>query len=182
MARKKKRLSVYTPLIKGRKSRVLEYMTDYVQRGLSVQQIAVKYGVSENVLEKHRGKGKWVLARQLYMEDNGLTMQDLLVIARNDERAESWKKYGEIVMMAMDKAYKELSSRDARLDEVARTLSTLGNSLDRAFKGERLERGQATEIQKVKETGKKVVVPKLLNIMLEEGKGEVTKEEGENGR
>jgi predicted DNA-binding protein YlxM (UPF0122 family) len=164
----KKKLRVYEPAQVKRRRKVIEYMEDYVQKGLSINQIADKYGITTNVLELHRAKGKWVLQRQLYMENHGLTMIDLMVIARNDERGEMWKKYGEVVMGMMNRVGKELEDKQVTTHDAVQSMETLGRALERAFKGERLEKGQATSIEKQRVGEDHKEAPKLLNIMIDD--------------
>ncbi len=168
MARKPK---VYT-------KEAAQYSSDFIERGLSIKEIAAKYGKSEATIQQYSSLYKWRKAREKYMRNVNVSMSDIALNIRNNERAVVWKRVA-------DKAQEAIEHLDMYTDDQAKLATALQNGvklaqiLKMAFEGERIEEGQPIILRK--EIGSESsTAPRLSSFFLIESGSEDNKELPEN--
>lgn len=118
-----------------------QYSADFIERGLSIKEIAAKYGKKESTIQQYSAIYKWRKAREKYMKNVNVSMSDIALNIRNNERAVVWKRVAQ-------KAQDAIDHLDMYTDDQQKLATALQNGvklaqiLKMAFEGERIEEGQ----------------------------------------
>ena len=119
----------------------LEYI-----RGMRVEEIAQRYGVSKVTVELLRSKNKWVELKKQFDAEKALVTNDTLTqmyagfkVSVNIKYHAAWEKLMNIIEMALDNPERYLMNKDGSLRWGA--LDVLASIIDRAQAGQERANG-----------------------------------------
>lgn len=115
-------------------------------RGMTVEEIAQRYGVSKVTVELLRSKHKWVALKKQFDEEKALVTDDTLTqmyagfkVSVNIKYHTAWEKLMNIIEMALDNPERYLMNKDGSLRWGA--LDVLASIIDRAQAGQERANG-----------------------------------------
>lgn len=115
-------------------------------RGMTVGEIAQRYGVSKQTVELLRSKNKWVEQKKQFDDEKALVTNDTLTqmyagfkVSVNIKYHAAWEKLMNIIEMALDNPDKYLMNKDGSLRWGA--LDVLSSIIDRAQLGQERANG-----------------------------------------
>ncbi len=127
-----------------------EYEKYYVEQGMTLQDVALEFGLNYGSLRQYSMKQKWSEKQKEYREATHKKLTQITQIRINKEaetldhknlrRAVYWRAFQSSIMDMLDARSDELKPQE---------IAVLASAFEKACRGERLEDGQAVEIHKV---------------------------------
>ena len=119
-------------------------------RGMTIQEIAARYGMAEKRVGEIRARDKWVKAKKEFENEKALVTNDTLTqmyagfkVSVNIKYHAAWEKLMNIVEMCLDNPDRYLFTKEGNIRWGA--LDVLSNLIDRAQKGQERANGMLPE-------------------------------------